>query len=101
MQKRFGIVPIAIALACISIAFFWVSSRLSDHLEATDQQYQQAVATNNTLETQQNKLKNTLATVNTDAFIETQARTRYDYMMPDEIRIVITNPEVLYGTEGQ
>jgi len=101
MRKRIGLIPIVVALACMSIGFFWVSSRLADHLEATDQEYQQAVATNNTLETQQNKLKNKLATVNTDAFIETQARTLYDYMKPDEIRIVITNPEVLYGTDGE
>ena len=45
------------------------------------------------------ELEAMLETVGTDTFIENQARTLYGYMMPDEIRFVITNPEVLYGDE--
>lgn len=40
-----------------------------------------------------------LDTVGSDSFIENQARTMYGYMMPDEIRFVITNPEALYGDD--
>ncbi len=98
MRKRIRLLPVAIALACLAVAFFWYSSRLDARLAEADQLYQQAVASSNTLETEQNELKATLETVNSDAFIESQARTLYDYMKPDEIRIVITNPEALYGT---
>ena len=44
--------------------------------------------------------KISLASVGSDAYIENQARTVYGYMMPDEIRLVISNPETLYGEEG-
>ena len=51
------------------------------------------------LQGDQADLKTQLETVGTDAFIENQARTMYGYMMPDEIRFVITNPEALYGED--
>lgn len=52
------------------------------------------------LQNDQAALKDTLASVGSDAYIESQARTVYGYMMPDEIRLVISNPETLYGEEG-
>lgn len=36
----------------------------------------------------------------TDEFIANEARTRYGYLAPGEIRFVVTNPEVLWGEEG-
>jgi len=93
--------PFIIVLACLSIAFLWVSSRLDKQIDNASSLYQQAAALNNTLETRQNKLKETLETTGSDAFIENQARSLYDYMKQDEIRIVITNPEALYGTDGE
>ena len=101
MRKKVGLLPVLLVLGCMLIGFFWVSSKLVTGISETGVQYQQAVAMNSSLETKQNKLKDMLASVNTDAFIENQARTLYDYMKPDELRLVITNPEVLYGTGGQ
>lgn len=101
MRRRVGLLPVLAVLACFTIAFLWVSSKLDNNIADVNQQYQQAVASSNTLETEQNALKNKLASANTDAFIENQARTLYDYMKPDEIRFVITNPEALYGTDGK
>jgi len=101
MRRRVGLVPVLAVLACLTIAFLWVSSKLDNSLADVNQQYQQAVASSNMLETEQNTLKTTLASANTDAFVENQARTLYDYMKPDEIRFVITNPEALYGTDAK
>ena len=102
MSKRVRILPVITIVACMTLAFLWASSQLETKIDEVGQQYQQAISTSNDLETEQGKLKTTLASVNTDAFIENQARTIYDYMKPDEIRIVITNPDVLYGTtQGQ
>ncbi len=36
----------------------------------------------------------------TDQFIASEARTKYDYLFPGEIRFVVTNPEVLGLTPG-
>lgn len=101
MRRRVGLVPVLAVLACLTIAFLWVSSKLDNNLADVNQQYQQAIASSNMQETEQNILKNTLASANTDAFVENQARTLYDYMKPDEIRFVITNPEALYGTDAK
>lgn len=100
MHKRISLVPVIISLGVVLIAFFWISTKLATGISDANAQYQQAVAVNTTLETQQNELKTTLASVNSEAFIEKQARTLYDYMKPDELRLVITNPEALYGTDG-
>lgn len=99
MRRRVRLLPIVIVLACVSIAFFWASSRLDEQISETNQDYQQALADGNTLETTQNDLKSTLSTVSSDSYIENQARNVYDYMKEDEIRIVITNPDALYGTD--
>ncbi len=101
MRRRIGLLPVVLVLTCISLVFFWVSSSLDRRIDEADALVQQAVALNSELETDQNGLKETLKTVNSDAFIENQARTLYDYMKQDEIRIVITNPEALYGTDGK
>lgn len=37
----------------------------------------------------------------TDSFIANEARTRYGFLSEGEIRFVVTNPEVLYGTEDR
>ena len=36
----------------------------------------------------------------TDQFIANEARTKYDYLFPGEIRFVVTNPEVLEIAPG-
>jgi len=101
MRKRVGLYPILAILGCLAIAFLWVYTKLDQNIADANQQYQQAISSSNSLESEQSKLKSTLASADTDAFIENQARTLYDYMKPDEIRFVITNPEALYGTDGK
>ena len=101
MAKRVSLIPFLVIAAALTVGFLWFHTKLDENIQDANAQYQQACIASNNLETEQNHLKTMLATVNTDAFIENQARTLYDYMKPDEIRIVITNPEVLYGPEGK
>ena len=101
MRKRVRLIPVIVLVGALLVGFFWVSSNLVTGIQETDALYQQNVTAGNNLETKQNELKTLLASANSEAFIETQARALYDYMKPDEIRIVITNPEALYGTDGK
>ncbi|MEA5000135.1 MAG: septum formation initiator family protein [Candidatus Limiplasma sp.] len=101
MRKRVRLIPVIVLVGALLVGFFWVSSNLVTNIQETDALYQQTVATSNSLETRQNELKTLLASANSEAFIEKQARALYDYMKPDELRLVITNPEVLYGTDGK
>ena len=46
------------------------------------------------------ELANRLQLASTDSFIANEARTRYGFLAPGEIRFVVTNPELLWGEEG-
>lgn len=50
------------------------------------------------LKNEQAELKEKAVVVRTESYIESHARS-LGYMKPDEIRFVITNPQVLYGDE--
>lgn len=99
MHKTINIWVLIAVCACVLVGFFWYSSSLSDDLKEVENLYSESKLSLSALQGEQADLKSTLEAAGTDAFIENQARTIYDYMMPDEIRFVITNPEALYGDE--
>ena len=100
MSKNVSIWPVLGLLLCILIVCLWYGYSLSDSLYEVEQKFDHGRVRLMQLEYEQGRLNDTLGTVKTDAFIENQARMLYGYMKPDEIRFVITNPEVLYGPEG-
>ena len=85
--------------ACILGGFFLYSSTLDKNLEELETMSDETALRLADVQRLQSELRNTLEQVDSEAFIENQARTMYGYMMPDEIRFVITNPEALYGDE--
>lgn len=100
MRKTINIWVLISLLACIMIAFFCYSSSLNSTIEELNATYDSSKIRLADLQSQQASLKSTLEKVGSDSFIENQARTMYGYMKPDEIRLVITNPEALYGDQG-
>lgn len=99
MRKTMNIWVLIAMSACVLVAFFWCSGTLSQSIDELNDTYDQTQMRLTELQGEQADLKTQLETVGTDAFIENQARTMYGYMMPDEIRFVITNPEALYGED--
>lgn len=99
MHKTINIWLLIAVCACALVGFFWYSESLSGDLQEVEALYGESKLALSELQGEQAELKATLDAAGTDAFIENQARTIYDYMMPDEIRFVITNPEALYGDE--
>ena len=91
--------PIFLLLAVMLAAFLWWNHHASLNIQSVDQQHNQNRIKLAQLQEEEITLQEELKLVGTDAFIENQARTEYGYMRDDEIRFVITNPEVLYGTE--
>lgn len=87
------------ACVCILAGFFWFGSKLDENLNELQNMSDTNALRLADLQDEQSELRDTLAQVDSEAFIENQARTMYGYMMPDEIRFVITNPEALYGEE--
>ena len=93
MRRTVNIWCVIAVIACVLIAFFWYSSKLSE----TIQELQAAVEEGNVrlaaLQAENAELEATLKAAGTDAFVENQARNEYGYMMPDEIRFVITGSD--------
>lgn len=99
MHRTISIWLLVVVCAVVLVAFFWMNGKLTKNAEELDAEYSTSQARLTRLQAEQSELQSTLETVGTDAFIENQARTMYGYMMPDEVRFVITNPEALYGEE--
>lgn len=100
MRKTMN-VWVLVAVSAIALAgFFWYGGTLGSSIRELNETYDAAKLHLLELQNEQYELKDMLEKVGTDAFIENQARTMYGYMMPDEIRFVITNPEALYGSDG-
>lgn len=99
MHKTMNIWVLIVACACVLVGFFWYNSTLTNSLDELDTTYNDAKVRLTEAQGQRSELESMVGTVGTDAFIENQARTLYGYIMPDEIRFVIDNPEALYGTE--
>ena len=101
MRKRVGVLPVLALIACLVCAFLWQSNRIGEQINDVNAQLDDSRIQLTNAQNEQAQLKEDLQTVDTEAFIENQARSLYGYMKRDEIRFVITNPEALYGDEAQ
>ncbi len=99
MRRTMNVWTLIGVLACVLVAFFWYNGKLTGSINELDTAYGQGKVRLADLQNEQAELKTTLEAVGSDSFIENQARTMYGYMMPNEIRFVITNPEALYGDD--
>lgn len=100
MRRTVNVWVLIGVLACVLIAFFCYSGNLSQSINDLNSVYDQDKVRLSDLQGKQAELKSTLENAGSDSFIESHARSDYGYMMPDEIRLVITNPDVLYGEQG-
>lgn len=99
MRRTMNVWFLVVLCACVLVGFLWYNQSLSDDLEELNAATSNAKMRLTQLQGQQAELEAQVQTVGTDAFIENQARTLYGYIMPDEVRFVIDNPEALYGDE--
>lgn len=99
MRRTMNVWLLVALCACILITFLWYNQTLSQNLDELDATANDAKVRLTQLQGEQAELEAQVQTVGTDAFIENQARTLYGYIMPDEVRFVIDNPEALYGDE--
>lgn len=75
------------------VAFGIVNARIVSDTEDIQRQHNIANKKVSDLKNVKQELEDELDTVDTDAFVERQARDEYDYMMPDELRFVISFPD--------
>ena len=80
-------------VVCVLIAFFVYSNKLSDEIETLQSMLEQEKIKLAEMRSENADLEAELNNAGTEAFVENQARDLYGYMMPDEIRFVLSNPQ--------
>ena len=98
MLRSVRLVYVTIGLIILFIAFALFYHHLDMQIKETTAQVKQSEIDLRHYKEQAVELQNMLAIADTDAFVEQKAR-EYGYMRKDELRFVITNPEVLYGSD--
>ena len=99
MRRTVNIWVVVVVCVCALVAFGWYNRSLQASLNEVNATLDSAKVRLTQLRGEQAELENQVHSVGTDAFVENQARTLYGYIMPDEVRFVIDNPEALYGDE--
>ena len=97
MRRTINIWWVIAAVAVILVCFFAYSSKLSDEIVLLQSMLENEQIQLAQQEANQAELEAKLDKAGTDAYIENEARNEYDYMMPNEMRFIISNP---YGSSG-
>ena len=93
MKKTVSIWFFAACMVLMIVAFGVVNTRIAISADALDREFRDIDRQLSDLKNEKQSLQEELETVGTDAFVERQARDQYDYMMPDELRFVISFPD--------
>ena len=80
-------------MVVMALFFCCVNIGIAGSIKDVKANHRQATMELADLNNQQDALEAEEETVGTDEFVEQQARDLYDFMMPDELRFVITFPE--------
>ena len=97
MQRRIKLFYVLVAAFVIAACGMMTINRLDNDITILEGEYTDLHLEQVGVEAQQSKLKEEWDIKDTDGYIREKARLQ-GYMMPDEIRFVVTNPEVLYDT---
>lgn len=99
--RRVRYMTLFVVLAVVGIAFAAANNHIQSSIANMAKQESQSRIQLNSIQNEKLKLEAELSIAGTDAYIENEARTRYGYLKPGELRFVITNPEALYSTGGE
>ena len=99
MRRTVNIWWVIVVAACVVAVFFWYTNQLSETINELRTVVEQEQNSLTALQAENAELEALLKVAGTDAFIEDRAREK-GFMMPDEIRFVITGTEAEYIPEG-
>jgi cell division protein FtsB len=99
--RRVRYITLFVVLAAVGITFAAANSHIQSSILNIAKQESQRRIQLSEVQSEKLKLEAELSVAGTDAYIENEARTRYGYLKPGELRFVITNPEALYSTGGE
>ena len=97
MRRTINIWWVISVVAVILVCFFVYTSKLSDEIVLMQSMLENEKIQLAQEEAKRAELEAKLEKAGTDAYIENEARNEYDFMMPNEMRFIISNP---YGSGG-
>ena len=95
-NKYVSLLWLVFVMFCILIAYMFFSNKMNYQLTQLAREENSLRVRVFELEKEAKDLEEKLRLSQTNAFIENEARTRYGYLKPGEVRFVIANPEALY-----
>ena len=93
MRRTMNLWVFVTIIALMVLLFCCVNISIASSIKDVKANNQRAALELVDLSNKQDELEAEEETVGTDAFVEQQARDVYDFMMPDELRFVISFPE--------
>ncbi len=99
--RRIRYTTLFVVLAVIGVTFIATNNHIQSSMQRMAKQESQDRIRLSDVQNEKLKLEAELSVAGTDSYIENQARTRYGYLKPGELRFVITNPEALYSSGAE
>lgn len=93
MRKTMNLWVFVAVMCLMVLAFGLVNAGIASSINEINQERANLSRQQADLKSQQDELNAQKERIGTDAFVEQEARDQYDYMMPDELRFVITFPD--------
>lgn len=100
-QRRVQFLSLFLILVVLGVGFLILNNNINAMFQKTVKDGEHARIDLAEEQDKKLKLETELSIADTDAYIENQARTRFGYLKPGEIRFIITNPEALYSNTGE
>lgn len=98
MRRRIKLFPVLVVAFVVAACSMITLNRLDSDIAVLQDVAKETRLRQLSAEKENSTLTQEINNKDTDAYIMEKARTLYGYLMPGEIRFVITNPEVLYET---
>lgn len=98
MRRRIKLFPVLVIAFVVAACSMITLNRLDSDIAVLQDVAKETRLRQLSAEKENSTLTQEINNKDTDAYIMEKARTLYGYLMPGEIRFVITNPEVLYET---
>lgn len=98
MRRRVKLFPVMVAAFVIAACSMITLNRLESDIVVLQDIARETRLRQLSVEAEKSELTQEIKNKDSDSYIMEKARSLYGYLMPGEIRFVVTNPESLYDT---
>ena len=99
LNRRIPILMLCCALFLILSIDIMIISSMNAQVETLKTDLKEIRLLSSQYSDEKDRLQDEIEQITTEAYVQNKARELYQYMMPDEVRFIVTNPEALYLDE--